>query len=411
MWLENDKYWSRGEHRLPLLEHEFDTVVVRFGGEIGIKADWTRKLYERRLITNIKAVLKKHAIPHKGLVRRFGRLYIKTAQAEETAEKLSRIFGVSSLSPALETTSNLNDILNLSLHLAGSRFKKGKSFAVRCHRVGKHPYTSQDVCRQVGHSLLAQLSPLNLQVDLTRPEQTLHVEVREDKAYVFTDIVKGAGGLPLGTQPKTVCLLKGDVSSAVACWMTMKRGCPSILIHFENDQLTEKLGVEKIRETARRLMEWSTGFPRKLYVIQQSQGFQTLVQKHPPPVGNLLHKRLMLQIAQGMARMKNAEGIVIGDQLGKKASQTLHAFRMQDEVAKEYPIYRPLVGLYAQDIEEIAQKIGLREMVLQEEESETENKEAQMAVLKLEDIKRIEKKLHIDKMVEDALKSLTVLRV
>jgi len=396
---------------LPLSEPRFDTVIVRFGGEIGIKADWTRKLYERRLITNIKAVLKKHTISYAEFVRKFGRLYIKTAQAEETAEKLGRVFGVSSLSPALETTSNLNDILNLSIRLAGSRFKKGKSFAVRCHRVGKHPYTSQDVCRQVGHNILTQLPQLNLRVDLTHPEQTLHVEVREDRAYVFTDTIKGAGGLPLGTQPKIVCLLRDDTSSAVACWMTMKRGCPAILVHFENGMLTNRLGVERIKDTAQRLMEWSTGFPRTLYVMQLGRNFQRLSQKHSPELSSLLCKRSMLYVAQGIAKMKNAEGIVTGDSLGKQASQTLHAFRIQDEAAKDYPIYRPLLGLDAPDIEEIAQKIGFEEATFHGVKSKVDVKEAQIPTIKLEIIKQVEKEMNIERIVEDALKSLKILKV
>ncbi len=396
---------------MPLSEHKFDTVIVRFGGEICIKADWTRKLYERRLIANIKACLKKHGISYTRFERKFGRLYIKTHEAEETAEKLSRVFGVSSLSAALETTSQLKDILNASVHMATLTFKKGENFAVRCHRIGEHPYTSQDICRQVGRAILNQLPQLNLQVDLTQPKQTLHVEVREDKAYVFIDTIKGAGGLPLGTQPKIVGLSKGDILSAVACWMTMKRGCPPILVHFENCTSNNKLSVEKVVETAKTLMDWSAGFPRKLYVIERKETFQRLIQKHPPELSNLLCKRLMLRIAEGIAGMKRAEGIVTGDSLGKKTNQTLHAYRIQDEAVREYPIYRPLLGLDAQEIKDIAQRIGFEKTNLNEAKVEAENRGEQIVTVDLEDIKDIEKELKTEKRVELALKSLKVLKV
>ena len=396
---------------MPSPEPRFDTVVVRFGGEIGIKAQWTRKLYERRLIANIKAVMKQYAISYAGFNRRFGRLYIKTAQAEETARRLSRVFGVSSLSPTLETTSNLDDILNVSVALADSRFRKGKNFAVQCHRVGKHPYASKDVCQQVGHEIMTSLPKLNLQVDLTHPDQNLNIEVREDKAYVFTDTIKGADGLPLGTQPKLVSLLKGDASSAVASWMTMKRGCPALLVHFKNDVLTNKLSVERMVHTAQSLMEWSTGFPRKLYVIEHRENFQKFTQKYPVALSNLLCKRLMLSIAQDIAKMKKAEGIVTGDSLGKKANQTLHAFKMQDEAAKDLPIYRPLLGLNTHDIEEIAKRIDLEESTLHEVKGKKEVKEAQRAAIRLEDIRQIEKELNTEKMIANALKSLTIVRV
>jgi len=404
-----------GEHEepanLPLLKPGFDTVVVRFGGEMGIKADWTRKLYERRLMANIKAVMKKYDVPYTQFVRRFGRLYIKTVQAEEVAERLSRVFGVSSLSPAVETTSDLDDILSVSVYLAGLRFKEGKTFAVHCRRVGKHSFTSQDVCRQVGHAILTQLPRLSLKVDLTRPEQTLFVEVREDKAYVFSDKVKGVGGLPLGTQPKLVCLLKGDVSSAVACWMTMKRGCPPIMVHFRDEASTRRLGVEKMVDVAKMLMEWSVGFPRKLYVIKSDENFFRFAQEYSVELGSFLCKRLMLRVAQGVARMKNAEGIVLGDTIEKEANKTLHAFRMQDEAVQSFPIYRPLLGLGLHEIEEIAQKIGLEKASLLDVKSKAESKVIKKATIKLRDIKRIEKELNIEKIVEGALKSIKVLEV
>jgi len=390
----------------------FDTVIVRFGGEIGIKADWTRRLYERRLITNIKTVLKKHAISHTAFVRKFGRLYIKTIQADEAAEKLTRVFGISSLSPALETTSDLNNILNTSTRLASLRFKKEKSFAVRCHRIGTHAYTSQEVCRQLGSSILSQFPQLKLKVDLTHPDQVLHVEVREDKAYVFADIFKGAGGLPLGTQPKLICLVKGDTSSAAACWMTMKRGCPSILVYFQETERTNKSSLKKATSTARRLMEWSTGFPRKLYVIKTKENFQKPAQNYSATLKSLLLKRLMLKIAQGLAKMKNAEGIVTGNTIQKKqTAQTLHAFRIQDEAAKDYPVYRPLLGLDPHEIEELAQKIGLEKTALQKVRRRAKNKKAQAAPIMLDDIMQIEKELNTQKTVNQAIKSSRVLEI
>jgi len=395
---------------LSLPELGFDTVVVRFGGEIGIKAEWTRKLYERRLITNIKATLKHHTISYTGFIKKFGRLYIKTTQAQETAEKLSKVLGITSLSPALETTSNLKNILNVGVHLAKLRFKKGKSFAVLCRRVGKHLYTSQDVCRQVGHSILTQLPQLNLRVDLSHPKQVLHIEVREDKAYVFTDTIKGVAGLPLGTQPKVVCLLKGDISSTVACWMTMKRGCPPILVYFENGAFGKKLGIKRVIDTAQRLMDWSTGFPRKLCIVEYSQSSQRIAHKCPLELRDFLCKRMMLRIAQHIAVKESAEGIVTGDTLGKKATQTLHAFRIQDEAVREYPVHRPLIGLDTKDIKEIAQRISLEKTNLREVKNKKAIKKTQTTAINLEDIKQIEKEQSIEQIAEDALKSINILK-
>jgi len=384
----------------------FDTVIVRFGGEIGIKAPFTRKQYERRLNINIRASLKYHAIPYSAFSRTPGRLYIKTSRAEETADKLSQVFGVSSLSPALETSSSLDGILSLSTQLANSSFKHGESFAVRCHRVGRHPYTSQEVCREVGDRLLTSLPELKLSVDLTHPERALELEIRDEKAYLFTNVIRGVGGLPLGTQPKLVCLLKGDTRSAVACWTTMKRGCPPILVRI-NDSLTlPRKEAESPTQIAKNLMMWSIGFPARLRIARYSGKLQKLLGKHAPEVVSLVRKRLMLRIAQRIAETINAEGIVIGDSFGKNAAHSTHFFRIQDEAVKGLPVYRPLLGLDDGEIASIAKRIGLEKTSMEKaEQPQTE------ARVELEKIREIEGKLNFEKLVDDAVKSMQTLEL
>jgi len=384
----------------------FDTVIVRLGGEIGIKAPWTRKQYERRLASNIKAVLKHYKIAYSTLVRKSGRIYIKTHQTEKTAKKVSHVFGVSSLSPALETSSELEDIRDTSLRLAKSRFAKEKSFAVRCHRVGKHPYTSKDICTQVGECLLTSLPELKLCVDLKHPDQTLQAEVREEKTYLFTHTIKGTGGLPLGTQPKLVCLLKGDVHSTVACWMTMKRGCPPIVVRIEKGTIKSPKSCYMAKQAARTLMKWSIGFPKKLRVTRFRRNLPKKPKKQSPELTATIFKRLMLRTAQRIAEVENAEGIVTGDVLGKEATQATHSFRIQDEAVKGFPIYRPLVGLDEAEISATAKTIGLKETVKKEVKPTRLE-----AMLKLEEIKGMERKLNTEKLIEEAVKSLRTLEL
>jgi len=395
---------------LPSLKPWFDTVIVRFGGEIGIKAAWTRKLYERRLIANIKAALKRHSISYAQFVRKFGRLYIKTGQPEEVALELSRIFGIASTSPATETTSDLNNIVDISLKLAKSRLKKEQSLAVRCHRVGKHPYTSQEVCSQVGETLLTKLPSLKLSIDLTQPDLALNIEVREDKAYVFTDIIKAVGGLPVGTQPKLMCLLKGDMSSAVACWMTMKRGCPPILINFQEDADAER-NLKRALEASQKLLEWAIGFPRRLYVVEPSREFVLAIEKHPSELRDLLSRRFMRHVAGHLAHRWGAEGIVTGDSLRNGAFQSLHVFRIENEATGDYPVYRPVLGLDSQEIAETASRIGFEAATSQKTNEKPATKMTEEDRIDLEDVKRIEEDVGIDTMVEASLKSMKTLKV
>ena len=127
---------------------KFDSVIVRFGGEIGIKGKWTRRTYEKLLLKNMKKVLKHYGISHGKIIHKSGRIYINTKCAHETASKLTRVFGVSSVSPAVETTAEMNEVVQKAVELAKKTLKSGSSFAVRCHRVGKHSYSSMDICKE-----------------------------------------------------------------------------------------------------------------------------------------------------------------------------------------------------------------------------------------------------------------------
>ena len=390
-------------------ELTFDTVIIRFAGEIGIKADWTRKLYERRLVKNIKAVLKYYAISYEALNRMFGRLYLKTSEAQRVSQKLAKVFGASSFSPALETTSKLDDIVDASVRVAGFRLEKERSFAVRCRRVGKHPYTSQEICRQVGRRILDTYSQLGLRVDLKHPDVTLGVEVRENNAFIFVDTVKGAGGLPLGTQPKLVCLLTDDVNSAVACWLTMKRGCPTVLVYFDNSPFVKTSCLDSVLNYAQALSEWSIGFPRKLRVISNSQNVAEIVGKCPRELTDFLCKRLMFRIAERIAELEKAEGLVTGETLGDKSGLTPHDFRIEDEAVANYPIYRPVQGFDCSEIAQLARKMGITEPFVPKisKRGPVSRKRSCVAPLNLEDLKHAEEKLlKVDVMVEASMKSL-----
>jgi thiamine biosynthesis protein ThiI len=384
----------------------FDTVVVRFGGEIGIKAPFTRRQYERRLNINIKASLKHHVIPFSALSRIPGRLYIRTNRAEETAQKLSKVFGISSLSPAFTTSSNLDEILNASTQLAGRCFKQRESFAVRCHRVGNHPYASQEICARVGEHVLSSLRALKLTVDLTNPKRTLQLEIRDKKAYLFTDVIKGAGGLPLGTQPKLICLLKGDVRSAVACWMVMKRGCPQVLVNIGENFTELRREARQSERAAETLMEWSIGFPARLRIARLNCSVGKALEKYPPELALLVRKRLIFRIAQRVAEATRAEGIVAGDSLGKTPVHGVHFFRILDEAAKGLPVYRPLLGLGDGEIASMARRIGFVKTTMGKvEQLGTE------AVAELGRIREIEHRLDSEKIVDDAFKSIQTIEL
>jgi thiamine biosynthesis protein ThiI len=253
----------------------------------------------------------------------------------------------------------------------------------------------------VGEHLLNSLKTLKLTVDLTNPQRTLQLEIRDKKAYLFTDVIKAAGGLPLGTQPKLVCLLKGDARSAVACWMTMKRGCPQVLLDINGHPTKSEKLAEQVKMAAETLMKWSIGFPARLRVTRLSPSVGKALEKYTSESALIVQNRLMYRIAQRVAEATHAEGIVTGDSLGKTEAKRVHFFRILDDAVDGLPVYRPLLGLDDEEIAIIANRIGLQKAVAGRAEPKSIG-----AAVKLDEIKEIEQHLDSEKIVDSALESM-----
>jgi thiamine biosynthesis protein ThiI len=394
------------------LKDVFDSVIIRFGGELWIKKTWTRRLYERRLVRNIKNVLKHYEVPYSEIVRRHGRLFLRTNSPVEAARRLARIFGVSSVSPSLETSSKLEDIVDRTVFLAGHVLKEENSFAVRCRRVGDQSFSSADVCEVVGQCILAEFGEkLGLKVDLDRPDVKLGVEVRSNEAFLYLDVIDGDGGMPLGTQSKVVGLLSGGIDSAVACWLVMKRGCPVVPVYFDNMPFTNETTTERALKVAEALFAWATGFPRKVYVIQNGENLKKIIEKSSRKFTCLLCKRMMYRMAERLAEIMRAEGIVTGEAIGEQASQTITNLRVLSNAAQKYPIHRPLLGFDKAETEAIARKIGTYEISSRKAGGCTAVPSKPATKAKLEEVMNAEEKLNINEMVERSIESLKVVKV
>jgi thiamine biosynthesis protein ThiI len=385
----------------------FSFVIVRFGGELWIKKSWTRRLYERRLVKNIKAALKRHEIPYEGIVRRHARLFLRTGSTTEASHRLAKVFGVSSVSPALEVgSSRLDDLVNATTLLAGHKLKEGNSFAVRCRRVGNHLFSSADVCKKVGRHILDEFGEkLGLKVKLKDPDVRFGVEVRGDEAFVFSEVVAGVGGLPLGTQPRVVSLLSGGVNSGVACWLVMKRGCPFVPVHFDNSPYTNKVITERVLEITKALFDWASGFPQKIYVVAHGENLKEIIENCPRTLTCLLCKRMMYRVAERLADSVGAEGLVTGETLGEKATQTPTDLRVLSQAAQKYPIHRPLLGFDKTETERMAREIGTYVVSSGKARECTAAPRKPATAIKIDEVLEAEKKLKIEEMVERAFHS------
>ena len=359
----------------------------------------------------MKNVLKHYEIAYEKIVHKRGRIYIKAKKAQDAASRLTRVFGISSVSPAIETISDMDKIVQIAMELAAETIKSESSFAVRCHRVGEHAYSSVDICKEVGKQILISLNKRNLHVDLTHPQFTITIEVRDTEAYVFTETLRGAGGFPVDSQAKVVWLLSGGIDSPVACWLVMKRGCSIIPVYFDNSPLTDEAATIKALETAKRLFEWSIGYPRKMYIVPYGKSLETFVRETPSRFTCILCKRMMYRIAERIADIEKAEGIVTGEAIGEQASQTLINLRVLDEAAVKYPIHRPLLGFDKTETTELARKIGTFEISTRKARGCTAAPSKPATKARLEIVKSAEEKLNIAQMVEESIRSARTVTV
>jgi len=310
------------------------------------------------LISHVESALREKKIPFEKIHSVYGRLYIETREAEKAAMVAARVFGVVSTSPAIQTSAEMDKILDIGEQLARTQFKKGLSFAVGARRIGQHLFSSQDIREQLGERILDNLSELELNVNLSNPEQSIYIEVRENKAHIFTQTIKGVGGMPTGSQGKVVCTISTGLDSPIAAYKVMKRGCIPVFLHLDNMPYADNQCSEIAVKQAQLLANYIHGFEVKLYIVPHAPDIEEARKHAPEKMTCLFCKRNMLRIAREIAIQENADAIVTGEIIGEQASQTTANLRVIEQAVTDFPILRPNAGDDKVDIMHLAQEIG-----------------------------------------------------
>ncbi|MHA1860153.1 MAG: tRNA uracil 4-sulfurtransferase ThiI [Candidatus Asgardarchaeia archaeon] len=335
----------------------YDRVIVRYG-EIGIKSKVTRKRMEKLLIENIKRVLEANRIDYDRLEREWGRIFIVTKEAKNCSMVLSKVMGIVSSSPVRTVSSDLPSLIDEIVYYAKSRMKDGMKFALRVRRVGSHSYSSQDVARIGGAKVLEELKSRNISVDLKNPDFEIFVEIRGERAYIYHEVIKGPGGLPLGSEGKAVCLFSGGIDSSVAVYMLMRRGVIPILLFFDRYPFSTKEVREGIKQFAKKFKEYSSGVKIKLYIVPHGFDLAEILKNCERKYTCLVCRRLMFIKAQKIAELEGADAIVTGEMVGEQASQTLKNIRALS-YGIEYPIIRPVIAMNKDETIRISREIGM----------------------------------------------------
>ena len=340
-----------------------DTVLIRYG-EIGVKSSRVQSRMEAQLRDNIAAVLEDRGL-NASVERQHTRLYAHTTRdtVARVAEATSDVPGVVSTSAAVRTEPTLDAICEALVSTARALYDGG-SFAVRGRRAGAddaHPFASTDIEQQGGAAVGKALEESGHApaVDLEEPTLALSVECRPDDAYIFTEKVDGPGGLPVGTQEPVVALVSGGIDSPVAAWEMLKRGCPVVPLYVD---LGEYGGVDhraRAERTVAHLQRYAPREDMRLCVVPGDEGINRIVET-VEQYRMLAIRRYMYRIGTLLADDTDAVGLVSGEAIGQKSSQTSANLRVSSAVS-EYPIHRPLVNVDKNTITERAKRIGTYE--------------------------------------------------
>lgn len=336
-----------------------DTVLVRYG-DVGVKSPKVQRDMERALRENLGAMLARRGIDADVTGERTRpRVRVDPEELERATDAAAAVFGVVSASPCSVVEPTMNAISE-ALAASARVDYEGGSFAVRARRAGErddHPFTSEDLEREGGQAVWDAVS--NPEVDLENPDHTYYVECRSEEAFVFTEKRPGPGGLPLGTQRPLVALLSGGIDSPVAAWEAMRRGAPIVPLYFDFETYGGVDHVARAVESARTLAEYAPNHGFDLRVAPAGAAADRLVET-TRETRMLSLRRFMLRVAEGLACEVGAVGIVTGEAIGQKSSQTSVNLATTDP-ATGLPVHRPLVTRDKQEIIRQAREIGTYE--------------------------------------------------
>ncbi|MGF7396527.1 tRNA 4-thiouridine(8) synthase ThiI [Thermoanaerobacterium thermosaccharolyticum] len=325
-----------------------DIILIKYG-ELALKGD-NRAFFENKLVKNIKEALK----GYDGIKveKTHGRIYVECdGNVNEVIDKLKKVFGIVGMTVAKKVDLDLDAIYNAAIELM--RNYSGKSFKVETRRPNKSfPYESMEISRMVGGKILQNIK--NVYVDVHNPDIVLNIEIRE-KAYLYSGITDGIGGMPLGTNGRAVVLLSGGIDSPVAAWMMMKRGVEIEAVYFHSPPYTQERAKDKVIDLCKKLSEY--GQDIYLHVVNFTDFQLAIYDKCPPKMTTIIMRRMMMRVAENIANKYGAKALITGESLGQVASQTIESLYCTNEVT-HMPVFRPLIGMDKSEIVEISKKIG-----------------------------------------------------
>ncbi|WP_069650033.1 tRNA uracil 4-sulfurtransferase ThiI [Caloranaerobacter ferrireducens] len=383
-------------------------VSISFG-EIALKG-LNRSYFEKKLLNQIKYSIKGLGAPK--VYRDQGKIYVITddENIDDIVEKLKKVFGIVYISPGYRVEKDMEKMIEKAIESVKQTIehKEVRTFKVQVKRADKRfPIKSMDVAREIGAAILRELKVLK--VDVNNPDLLVKVDIR-DYCYIYTDKIRGYGGLPVGTNGKALLLLSGGIDSPVAGFMIAKRGVSINAVHFHSYPFTSERAEEKVKKLASLLAEYCGKM--KLYSVNILPIQREINEKCPEDEMTIISRRFMMRIAERIAEKEGIDALITGESLGQVASQTIKSLNVTNSVVKR-PVFRPLIGMDKVEITEIAMDIGTYETsILPYEDCCTVFLPKHPVTRpKLEDIEKSEEALDIESLVEDAIEKMEIIEI
>ncbi len=332
----------------------YQAFLVKYG-EIGLKGN-NRHIFENALKNRVAEKLK--PLGEYTVTREQGRIFVECPAGydyEDTVEALGRVFGVSGFCPVevVDTTEWETVKQAVGDFVEKTYAKKNFTFKVAAKRADKHyPITSPEICAKIGEYLLGRFPELS--VDVHAPQEVITVEIR-NRAYIYSKVLAGPGGMPVGTAGRSMLLLSGGIDSPVAGYMISKRGVELEATYFHAPPYTSDRAKEKVVELAKIVSRYSG--PIRLNIVNFTDIQLAIYEKCPHEELTIIMRRYMMRIAEYFAKKSECLSLITGESIGQVASQTMQSLLTTNAVC-ELPVFRPLIGFDKVEIVEVAQKIG-----------------------------------------------------
>lgn len=384
--------------------------LVKYG-EIAIKGK-NRYLFENTLIDQIKGRLSK--IGSFKVIKEQGRVYIEpleTIDEDEIINVLTKIFGLVGICPVMVLDSSDFDHIKemAKLYLEEEYNQFDFTFKVEAKRAIKTYFlNSMEIAKEVGSYLLDHIP--TLKVDVHKPQVKLWIEIRNN-TYIYSKIIKGLGGMPVGSNGKAMLLLSGGIDSPVAGWMIAKRGVKLDAVYFHSHPYTTDRAKQKVIDLAHLIAVYTGKI--NLHIVPFTEIQLYIYEKCPHEQLTIIMRRIMMRIAENLADSSKSLALVTGESIGQVASQTVQSLAATNAVCN-LPVFRPLIGFDKQDIVDISEKIGTYETSILPYEDCCTVFVAKHPVTKpnIESIEKSERHLEqIEEMIKRAIEETEVMAV